>query len=207
MSAESIAGRGGAASAARTAEKAIAIRRGRHGHAAVPAETCRRPVRPERQDGRVTGVAPRRPLERRAVPENGWMVEVGSGRSTLGDLARASLEVRGPLWARRLADAATGLAVLSLAAGLWWGPVAVALVALVLLGVVAVRLADLPGPVQATGLVALLASAWAALLEGYQTIGWLDVVAHAVITGLLAAVATALLTGPPLRPARTAPGS
>lgn len=135
------------------------------------------------------------------------MVEVGSGRSTLGDLARASLEVRGPLWARRLADAATGLAVLSLAAGLWWGPVAVALVALVLLGVVAVRLADLPGTVQATGLVALLASAWAALLEGYQAIGWLDVVAHAVITGLLAAVATALLTGPPLRPARTAPGT
>src|SRR5690606_39674308 len=113
--------------------------------------------------------APRRPGDRRRTPPapraargaGEWvMVDVGSGRSTLGDLARASLAVRGPLWARRLADAATGLAVLSLAAGLGWGPVAVALVALVLLGVVAVRPADLPGPVQATGLVALLASAW-----------------------------------------------
>ncbi|GAB2617622.1 hypothetical protein [Pseudactinotalea suaedae] len=129
------------------------------------------------------------------------MRERSSDQATvLGDQARHALHVEGPPWARRTADVASGLAILSLLAGLWFGPVAIALVALVLLGVVVVRLAPLPGQLQALTLCSLVGSAWAALLGGYQQIPWLDVVAHTVITGMLAAVATTLLTGPPLRP-------
>lgn len=119
--------------------------------------------------------------------------------------AQQALRVDGPPWARRTADVGSALAVLSLLAGLWYGPVAVALVALVLLGVVVVRLVPLPGALQAVGVLALVASTWTALLDGYQRVPWLDVVAHALLTGLLAAVAAALLTGPPLRRPGSAP--
>lgn len=123
----------------------------------------------------------------------------------LGDRARHALRVDGPPWARRTADAASGCAVLSLLAGLWYGPAAIALVALVLLGVVLVRLAPLPGQLQALTLSSLVASAWVALLGGFQQVPWLDVVAHTLITGMLAAGAVALLTGPPLRPRGSGP--
>lgn len=123
----------------------------------------------------------------------------------LTDQARQALRVDGPRWARLVTDVASVCAVASVLAGLWFGPVAIALVALVLLGVVLVRLAPLPGQMKAVAVSALVASAWAALLGGYQQVPWLDVVAHAVITGLLAAVAAALLTGPPLRPAGSGP--
>lgn len=127
------------------------------------------------------------------------MPERSASFPTLRAQAQHALRVDGPPWARRATEAGSTLAVLSLLAGFWYGLVAIALVALVLLGVVVVRLAPLPGQLQATAVLALVASAWTALLGGYQQVPWLDVVAHSLITGLLAAVAATLLTGPPLR--------
>jgi hypothetical protein len=120
-------------------------------------------------------------------------------RTPLHGQAQHALRVIGPPWARRAADVGSAAAVLSLLAGFWYGPVAVALIALVLLGVVVARLAPLPGQLQAAAVLALVWSAWTALLGGFQQVPWLDVIAHALVTGLLAAVTAALLTGPPLR--------
>ncbi|GAA1128307.1 hypothetical protein [Citricoccus alkalitolerans] len=116
-----------------------------------------------------------------------------------------TLRVDGPLPARLLADAAALLTLLSLVLGLWDSTVAVALYALVLLGQTVVRLAPLRAPVQAGTAVTLLFAAWAAMLDAYQLIPWLDLMAHVVATGLLAAiVAAALLRGGWLRPGSTA---
>lgn len=120
-------------------------------------------------------------------------------RTPLHEQAQHALRVAGPPWARGAADLGTAFAVLSLLAGFRYGPVAIALIALVLLGVVVARLAPLPGPLQAAAVLALVWSAWTALLGGFQEVPWLDVVAHTLVTGLLAAVTAALLTGPPLR--------
>lgn len=107
-----------------------------------------------------------------------------------------TLRVDGPLPARLIADAAALLTLLSLVLGLWDSGVAVALYSLVLLGQTVVRLAPLRASVQAGTAVILLAAAWAALLNAYQLIPWLDLVMHVVATGLLAAIgAAALLSG------------
>lgn len=105
--------------------------------------------------------------------------------------AASTLRVDGPLPARLIADAATLLTLLSLVLGLWASGVAVALYSLVLLGQTVVRLAPLRAPVQAGTAVILVAAAWAAMLDAYQLIPWLDLVAHVVATGLLAALVTA----------------
>ncbi|GAA1660387.1 hypothetical protein GCM10010977_06860 [Citricoccus zhacaiensis] len=104
-----------------------------------------------------------------------------------------TLRVDGPLPARLIADAAALLTLLSLVLGLWDSGVAVALYSLVLLGQTVIRLAPLRGSVQAGTAVILLVAAWAALLDAYQLIPWLDLVMHVVATGLLAAIGTAAL--------------
>ncbi|XKH53065.1 hypothetical protein LG284_13950 [Citricoccus nitrophenolicus] len=107
-----------------------------------------------------------------------------------------TLRVDGPLPVRLIADAAALLTLLSLVLGLWDSGVAVALYSLVLMGQTVVRLAPLRASVQAGTAVILLAAAWAALLDAYQLIPWLDLVVHVVATGLLAAIgAGALLRG------------
>ncbi|MFC0248629.1 hypothetical protein ACFFIO_08955 [Citricoccus parietis] len=104
-----------------------------------------------------------------------------------------TLRVDGPLPVRLIADAAALLTLLSLVLGLWDSGVAVALYSLVLLGQTVVRLTPLRASVQAGTAVILLAAAWAALLDAYQLIPWLDLVTHVVATGLLAAIGTAAL--------------
>ncbi|MGW9551102.1 hypothetical protein ACWG8W_08640 [Citricoccus zhacaiensis] len=104
-----------------------------------------------------------------------------------------TLRVDGPLPVRLIADAAALLTLLSLVLGLWDSGVAVALYSLVLMGQTVVRLTPLRASVQAGTAVILLAAAWAALLDAYQLIPWLDLVMHVVATGLLAAIGTAAL--------------
>ena len=83
-----------------------------------------------------------------------------------------------------------GLVVLSLVAGAFLGPVALALVALVSFGAFLLWLIDAgPGLAGAT-LLALLGAAWASLLGLYQSVAWLDLLVHAVVIALLAAVLT-----------------
>lgn len=106
-----------------------------------------------------------------------------------------TLRVDGPLPVRLIADAAALLTLLSLVLGLWDSGVAVALYSLVLMGQTVVRLAPLRASVQAGTAVILLAAAWAALLDAYQLIPWLDLVMHVVATGLLAAIGAAALLG------------
>ena len=101
----------------------------------------------------------------------------------------AMLRVVGPRAARITADTAAVLSLVSMVAGWWEGPVAVALFALVLLGQTVVRLAPLRASAQAATAALLLAAAWAALVGAYQLIGWLDLAMHLIVTGLLAALA------------------
>lgn len=141
--------------------------------------------------------------------------EIRAGRAaSLWREAVTTLRVEGPPFARLIADAAALLTLFSLVLGLWDSGVAVALYSLVLLGQTVVRLAPLRAPVQAGTAVILVAAAWAAMLDAYQLIPWLDLVAHVVATGLLAAlVAAAVLrlgwlpSRPPARPGHAAPWS
>lgn len=94
----------------------------------------------------------------------------------------------GPTWARRATDAVAVAAVASFAAAFWWDAVVVALFALVLLGVTVPRVARLPGALQAVTGLTILVGAWAATLDWYVSIQWLDLVVHTVLTALLAVV-------------------
>lgn len=105
----------------------------------------------------------------------------------------AMLRVDGPRAARITADTAAVLSLVSMVAGWWEGPVAVALFALVLLGQTVVRLAPLRASAQAATAALLLAAAWAALVGAYQLIGWLDLAMHLIVTGLLAALAASVV--------------
>lgn len=126
------------------------------------------------------------------MAERSGAAEMRAGRAArLWQEAVTTLRVEGPLPARLAADAAALLTLLSLVLGLWDSGVAVALYALVLLGQTVVRLAPLRAPVQAGAAVILVTAAWAAMLDAYQLIPWLDLVAHVVATGLLAALVAA----------------
>jgi hypothetical protein len=107
----------------------------------------------------------------------------------LRDRAREIVEVPGPARVRAAVHGAGALAVLSLVAGLGWGVVGLALMALVLLGVTLARVLRLPGELQLFLDVTLVVAAWAALLQLYQQWWWLDMVVHMVATGLLAVLA------------------
>lgn len=98
------------------------------------------------------------------------------------------LRVPGPAWARRAADGAGLLGLASFVAAFWFDAVVVALFALVLLGLTVQRVAGLHGGVQAAAGLTFVVSAWAATLDWYEQVAWLDLLAHAVATGLLAVV-------------------
>ncbi|PFG39134.1 hypothetical protein ATJ97_1629 [Georgenia soli] len=107
----------------------------------------------------------------------------------LRERAREIVEVPGSAWTRAAVHGAGVLAVLSLVAGLGWGVVGLALMALVLLGVTLARVLRLPGDLQLLLDLTLVVAAWAALLQLYQRWWWLDMVVHMVATGLLAVLA------------------
>lgn len=98
------------------------------------------------------------------------------------------LRVPGPAWSRWATHGITVVAVASLVAASFVDGVIVALFALVLLGLTVQRLAGLPGAIQAATGAAFVLGAWAAALDWYEQISWLDVVAHTVANGLLALV-------------------
>lgn len=80
-----------------------------------------------------------------------------------------------------------------LVALVWRGPVDTALFGLVLAGLVVPLVARTSPGLDAAYGVGLLAAAWCGALDLYQAVGWLDVVMHVVVTGLIAAVAHLLL--------------
>lgn len=77
----------------------------------------------------------------------------------------------------------------SFVAAFWWDAVVVALFALVLLGLVVPRVVRMPGWLQTANGATLILGAWAATLDWYVAVPWLDIVVHAAANGLLAAVA------------------
>ncbi|MFC0645091.1 hypothetical protein [Cellulomonas phragmiteti] len=96
--------------------------------------------------------------------------------------------VRGPGGAVRVLGA-----VCLVVALVWRGPVDVALFSLVLAGLVVPLAAAAPRRLDAAYGLGLVAAAWCGALQLYQAVAWLDVVAHLVVTGLVAAVAYLLL--------------
>jgi hypothetical protein len=71
----------------------------------------------------------------------------------------------------------------------WFGAVAGALFFLVLGGTMLARALALPTVLDLAFCSTILFAAWAAELDWYVAVGWLDVVVHAAATGLVAAVA------------------
>lgn len=100
----------------------------------------------------------------------------------------------GPRWSRWGTDAVAALGAVSFVAAFWRDGVAVALFALVLLGLTVPRACRLPGPFQVASGAAILFGAWAALLDWYVVVPGLDLLVHAAATGLLAAAARLLAT-------------
>lgn len=100
----------------------------------------------------------------------------------------------GPRWSRLGTDALAVLGVASFVAAFWRDGVSVALFALVLLGLTVPRVCRLPGPFQVASGATILLGAWAAVLDWYVTVPGLDVLVHAVATGLLATAAVLLTT-------------
>jgi hypothetical protein len=113
------------------------------------------------------------------------------------------LLLAGPGGVVRVAGAVSVL--VALVAG---GPVDALLLVLVLGGLVVPVVVRVPAALDAAYGASLLAAAWCAVLELYQAVPWLDVVAHVVVTGLVAAVAHLVLartTGAVLDPAAVDP--
>lgn len=103
------------------------------------------------------------------------------------------LLVPGPRWARVATDVVAGAGVVSFVAAFWWDGIVVAMFALVLLGLTVPRVVQLPGQLQVGTGGTLLLSAWAATLDWYDAVSWLDMVAHLVANGLLAIIAMVLM--------------
>jgi len=94
-----------------------------------------------------------------------------------------------------VADGVRLLAALSVLVGTYRaGAVAAALFLLVLGGTMVPRVVGVPPVLDALYGGTLLFAAWAAQLDWYVAVGWLDLVVHAAATGLEAVVATAALT-------------
>lgn len=91
-------------------------------------------------------------------------------------------------------DAVRAVAVVSVVVGTWYaGPVATALFVLVAGGSLVPRLVGVSSALDTLYCGVLLVAAWAAVLDWYAAVSWLDVVVHAVATGLIAVVAVAAL--------------
>jgi hypothetical protein len=69
-----------------------------------------------------------------------------------------------------------------------YGAIAGALFFLVLGGTMIPRALGAPSALDASYSAGILLAAWAAVLDWYLRVGWLDVVVHATVTGLLAAM-------------------
>lgn len=98
--------------------------------------------------------------------------------------------------------------VVSFVAAFWWDAVVVALFALVLLGITVPRVTQLPGALQTATGVTILVGAWAATLDWYVSIWWLDLLIHSVLNGLLAVIGVLVmrrlgLLPQPVHPAAT----
>ena len=101
------------------------------------------------------------------------------------------LSVRGPVLVR---DVVRLAAFISVVVGLLaFGAIAGALFLLVLGGTVIPRVLEAPAALDASYCVVILFAAWAAELDWYLRVGWLDVVLHAAATGLIAAMVHVLL--------------
>lgn len=119
--------------------------------------------------------------------------------------AAAALLLRGPGGLVRVLGVAC--VVLALATR---GPVDAALFSLVLAGLLVPVLARVGPRLDAAYGVGLLAAAWAGSLDLYESVSWLDLVMHLVVTGLIAAVAHLALarwTGAVTEPVAGAPRS
>ncbi|WP_324650576.1 hypothetical protein [Georgenia sp. H159] len=101
--------------------------------------------------------------------------------------AAVLLTVPGPPATRAAAHAVAALAVLGVPAALTVDLVAAAVAALVLGGVVLGRVLALPGALQVLLGVTLLGAAWASVVGLYETLTWIDVPVHLLLTGLIAA--------------------
>jgi hypothetical protein len=87
-------------------------------------------------------------------------------------------------------DVVRAAAALSVVLGLVaYDGVAGALFLLVLGGTMLARALALPAALDVSFCVTILVAAWAAVLDWYLAVGWLDVVVHAAVTGLVGAVA------------------
>jgi hypothetical protein len=96
----------------------------------------------------------------------------------------------------RAVDALTGTDLLRLAAlpsvllgTLGWGLLGFALFLFVLGGTMVPRAIGVPAVTDAAYCLVLLLGAWAAVLDWYQRVGWLDLVMHAAAGGAIAVVA------------------
>ncbi|WP_435744789.1 hypothetical protein [Nocardioides sp. SYSU DS0663] len=69
-----------------------------------------------------------------------------------------------------------------------YGGVAAAVLFLVLGGTMVPRVAGAPAALDGAYCLTILVAAWAAVLDWYLAVPWLDVVVHAAATGLIAAV-------------------
>lgn len=83
--------------------------------------------------------------------------------------------------------------IASMLAGVFFDWVAVAVFGLVLGGLTLARGLRVPPAIQAALGIVSLAAAWASALLLYEQIWWLDILAHLVLTGLLAAGASAVM--------------
>ncbi|MCM3662256.1 hypothetical protein M3148_14830 [Georgenia satyanarayanai] len=97
------------------------------------------------------------------------------------------LTVPGPRPARVAAQAVAVAAVLSVPAAVAVDPVAAAVALLVLGGVTLARVLVLPATLQALLGAALIAAGWASAVGLYETVPWVDVPAHLLVNGLIAA--------------------
>jgi len=91
-------------------------------------------------------------------------------------------------------DVVRVLALVSVVVGTWWsGSVATALFLLVLGGAMVPRVIGAPAALDVACCSTILFAAWAAQLDWYVAVGWLDVVVHAVATGMLAVLSVRAL--------------
>ncbi len=85
-------------------------------------------------------------------------------------------------------------AALSVVLGtLGWGFIGFALFMLVLGGSMIPRALGTPAPLDLSFCATILVGAWAAMLDWYLAVSWLDVVVHAALTGLVGAIGYAAL--------------
>ncbi|MFD1713651.1 hypothetical protein ACFSBZ_04110 [Amnibacterium flavum] len=88
------------------------------------------------------------------------------------------------------ADAIRALGVVLFVVGLiGWGPLAGAVLALTLLGLVAPRFLGVRASLDLSSQVVLLLAAWCSVLDLYRSLPWIDIPVHFALNGLLALLA------------------